>query len=223
MRTLLLLLALLAAMPVVAQPDSKVARVTFLSADPPTDEPVRWFDAFRQGLRERGWEEGRNLIIESRRTNGHYDQLDKLASELVRSKVDVIVTDSTPAARAAMKATQTIPIVLAIAADPVGTRLVASLAHPGGNVTGNTSVNTELSGKRLQLLREVIPNLARVAVVMNPDNPSNVVGWEDAQNAALKQGVRLRRLIIRGESDPDRQLPTVTSWRPDALWVFDDV
>ena len=137
--------------------------------------------------------------------------------------VDVIVTDSTPAARAAMKATQTIPIVLAIAADPVGTRLVASLAHPGANVTGNTSVNTELSGKRLQLLREVIPNLTRVAVVMNPDNSSNVVGWEDAQNAALKQGVRLRRLNVRGESDPDRELPTVTSWRPDALWVFDDV
>jgi putative tryptophan/tyrosine transport system substrate-binding protein len=223
MRTLLLLLVLLAATPVAAQPESKVARVVFLSADPPNDEPLRWFDAFRQGLREHGWEEGRNLIIESRRTNGHYDQLDKLASELVRSKVDVIVTDSTPAARAAMKATQTIPIVLAIAADPVGTGLVANLAHPGGNVTGNTSVNTELSGKRLQLLREVIPNLARVAVVMNPENPSNMVGWEDAQNAALKQGVRLRRLNVRGESDPDRELPTVTSWRPDALWVFDDV
>ena len=119
MRTLLLLLAFLAAMPVVAQPGSKVARVAFLATDPPTAEPMRWFDAFREGLREHGWEEGRNVIIESKRASGQYDQLDKLASELVRAKVDVIVTDSTPAARAAMKATQTIPIVLALAGDPV--------------------------------------------------------------------------------------------------------
>ncbi len=131
MRALLLVLALLAAAPAVAAPGSQVARVAFLGTDPPTAAPMRWFDAFQQGLREHGWEEGRNLVRESSWAHGRFDQLDVLAAELVRLKVDVIVTDSTPAARAAMNATQTIPIVLALAGDALATRLVASLARPG--------------------------------------------------------------------------------------------
>ena len=222
MRTLLLLLALLTSAVAAAQPASKVPRVAFLATDPPTAEPVRWFDAFRQGLRERGWEEGRNLVIESKRVNGRYDQLDEFASELVRSKVDVIVTDSTPAARAAMKATQTIPIVLALAGDPVATGLVASLARPGGNVTGLSLVNSELTGKRLELLKELIPAATRVAVLLNPDNAANVVAWRDAQSAAQVQGVRLRSLELRVQPDLDRALSTVASWRAHAILVFDD-
>jgi putative ABC transport system substrate-binding protein len=222
MRTLLLLLVLLTSGLAVAQPVSKIARVAFLATDPPTAEPMRWFDAFRQGLREHGWEEGRNVIIESKRANGQYSQLDQFASELVRSKVDVIVTDSTPAARAAMKATQTIPIVLALAGDPVGTGLVASFAHPGGNVTGLTLVNSELTAKRLELLRELIPTAMRVAVLWNPENASNVVAWRDAQKAARAEGVTLRSLQLRAQSDLDPALATVASWHAHAIWVFDD-
>jgi putative ABC transport system substrate-binding protein len=183
---------------------------------------MRWFDAFREGLREHGWEEGRNVIIESKRASGQYDQLDKLASELVRAKVDVIVTDSTPAARAAMKATQTIPIVLALAGDPVGTGLVASFARPGGNVTGLTLVNSELTAKRLELLKELVPGVARVAVLWNPENASSVVAWRDAQQAARAEGITLRSLELRAQSDVDRALSTVGSWRAHAIWVFDD-
>ena len=222
MQTVLLVLALLAAAPAVAEPGSKVARVAFLGTDPPTAEPMRWFDAFQQGLRERGWEEGRNLVIESRRAHGRYAQLDELAAELVRLKVDVIVTDSTPAARAAMNATQTIPIVLAVAADPVGTGLVASLSRPGANVTGLTLVHSELSGKRLALLKEIVPAATRVAVLLNPENPSHAVAWRDAQNAAQVLRVRLRSLEVRAEPDLDRALSTVASWRAHAVWVFDD-
>jgi putative ABC transport system substrate-binding protein len=222
MRTVLLLLTLLIATTVLAQPDSKVALVGFLATDPPTAEPMRWFDAFRQGMRERGWEEGRNLIIESKRANGQYDRFGELATELVRAKVDVIVTDTTPAARAAMRATQTIPIVLAIAGDPVGTRLVASLAHPGGNVTGLTLMNSELNGKRLELLKEFSPTAKQVVVVWNPENPSNAVAWKDAQSAARAQGVVLRSLELRGESDLEYKLSTIVSPRAQAVWVFDD-
>src|SRR5690349_8756869 len=221
MRTVIVLLAVLAAMPVVAQP-AKVARVAFLATDPPTAEPMRWFDAFRQGMREHGWEEGRNLVIESKRVNGQYDQLEKFATELVRSKVDVIVTDSTPAARAAMKATQTIPVVLALAGDPMGTGLVGSLAHPGGNVTGLTLVNSELTGKRLELLKELIPTATRVAVLWNPENAANVVAWKDAERAARAQGVTLLSLELRAQSDLDHVLSSVASWRAHAIWVFDD-
>jgi ABC-type uncharacterized transport system substrate-binding protein len=222
MRAPLLLFALLAAITAVAQPGPKVARVAFLATDPPTAEPIRWFDAFRQGLRERGWEEGRNLIIESKRANGQYDQLGELATELVRSKVDVIVTDSTPAARAAMRATRTIPIVLALAGDPVGTGLVASLAHPGGNVTGLTLIHSELNGKRLELLKELIPTAKRVAVLWNPENPSNLVALKQAESAAQAQGVRLRPVELRAESDLEHALATIASSGAQAVWVFDD-
>jgi putative ABC transport system substrate-binding protein len=184
---------------------------------------MRWFDAFRQGLREHGWEEGRNLVIESKRTNGQYDQLAKLASELVSSNVDVIVTDSTPAARAAMNATQAIPIVLAIAADPVGTGLVKSHSHPGGNVTGLTLMQAELSGKRLELLKEIIPAATRVAVLLNPEHPANAVAWRALQSPAQLQGLSLRSLEIRGEPDVERALSTVASWRAHALLIIDDI
>ena len=204
MQALLVALALLAAAPAVADPGSKVARVAFLASDPPTAEPMRWFHAFQQGLREHGWEEGRNLVIESRRVDGRYDRLDEFAAELVRLKVDVIVTDSTPAARAAMNATQTIPIVLALASDPVGAGLVASLARPGGNVTGMTEMHSELSGKRLELLKEVVPAATRVAVILNPENPANALAWRDAQKAARLQRVRLRSIELRAEREKER-------------------
>ena len=127
--------------------------------------------AFRQGLRDAGYVEGRDVVIEWRSADGDYARIPALAADLVQRKVDVIVVDTTLAARAVKRATSTIPIVMATVADPVGSGLVASLAHPGGNVTGLSTMTTDLTAKRLQLLKEAIPRLTRVAVLWNPDTP----------------------------------------------------
>jgi putative ABC transport system substrate-binding protein len=165
MRTLPLALAISFLIASSAVAESTAARVAFLSADPPSAEAIGWFDAFTQGLRNHGWEEGRNLVIESRRTPGRFDALDGAAVELVRLKVDVIVTDSTPVARAALKATHTIPIVMALAGDPIGTGLVTSLAHPGGNITGMTLLHSELGSKRLEMLRNLCTSLCKCGLI----------------------------------------------------------
>src|SRR5262249_33540740 len=132
-------------------------------------------DAFRQGLRELGYIEGRNIVIEYRWADGRYGRFPELVSDLVRIKADVIVTAGTPGALAAKQATKTIPIVMMVAGDAVGTGLVASLARPGGNVTGSTTIVQELEGKRLELLKEVVPGLSRVAILANPTNPVNPI------------------------------------------------
>jgi len=205
-----------------AAADSTNARVAFLSADAPTAETIGWFDAFTQELRRHGWEAGRNLVIESRRVPGPYDQLTVAATELVQLKVDVIVTDSTPAARAALNATHAIPIVMALAGDPVGTGLVTNLAHPGGNITGMTLLHSELGGKRLEMLKEIVPGATLIAVLVNPENPVSRVAYNDAQNAARVHGVTLQPLEIRANSDWDRARSTLASRRTHAIWVFDD-
>jgi putative ABC transport system substrate-binding protein len=127
--------------------------------------------AFRQGLLDAGYSEGRNVVIEWRFANGNYDRVPAMAADLVQSKVDVIVADTTVAAQGAKRATSTIPIVMALVADPVSAGLVASLAHPGGNVTGLSMMIPELSTKRLQLIKEINPRLARAAVLWNRDSP----------------------------------------------------
>jgi putative ABC transport system substrate-binding protein len=127
--------------------------------------------AFRQGLREAGYAEGRDVVLEWRSAGGDYARIPGLVADLVRHKVDVIVVDTTPATEAVKRSTSTIPIVMADVADPVGSGLVASLAHPGENVTGLTIMTTELSAKRLQLLKETIPRITQVAVLWNPDTP----------------------------------------------------
>ena len=139
--------------------------------------------AFRQGLRDAGYAEGRDVVIEWRSANGDYDRIPELAADLVQRKVDVIVVESTVAARAVKRATSTISIVMAIVADPVGSGLVASLAHPGGNVTGLSLMTSDLSTKRLQLLKEAIPRLTRVAVLWNPDTPYHAKMVEDLKGA----------------------------------------
>jgi len=184
-----------------AAADSTNARVAFLSADAPTAETIGWFDAFTQELRRHGWEAGRNLVIESRRVPGPYDQLTVAATELVQLKVDVIVTDSTPAARAALNATHAIPIVMALAGDPVGTGLVTNLAHPGGNITGFTTLNLESSGKRLELLKEVKARISRVAVLQNPTNSTSPSMLKETEAAATRLGIRLQSLEIRSPAD----------------------
>jgi putative ABC transport system substrate-binding protein len=199
----------------------KVPRIGVLTGTSSEGSPVY---ALRQGLRELGYVEGQNIVIEWRWADGRIEQLPDLAAELVRLKVDVIVTNSTPAARAAKNATRTIPIVLGLAGDPVRTGLVASLARPGGNVTGLSGMAAELAGKRLELLREILPTTARVAVLLNPGNPYpyHAVSWSEAQNAARVLGLELRSLEVRAAPDLDRALSTVTSWRAQAVWMFGD-
>jgi putative ABC transport system substrate-binding protein len=222
MRPLLLALAIGFLIASSAVAESTTARVAFLSADAPSAEAIGWFDTLRQGLRNHGWDEGRNLVIESRRTPGQFDALDDAAVELVRLKVDVIVTDSTPAAHAALKATQTIPIVMAMAGDPVGTGLVTNLARPGGNITGMTLLHSELGNKRLEMLKEIVPGVARIAVLVNPENPVSQVAYNDAQSAARVHGITLQPLELRTEDDWDRARSTLVSRRTQAIWIFDD-
>ena len=152
------------------------------------------FKAFLVQLRNLGYVEGQNLLVERRSAEGKYDRLPEIFAELVRLRMDVLVAGSTPAAHAAKQATSTIPIVFAAVSDPVGTGLVASLARPGGNVTGVSDLGSELSGKRLGLLKELIPRLSRVAVLGNPSSPLWPVALKATQAAALALGIRSQPL-----------------------------
>jgi putative ABC transport system substrate-binding protein len=176
-------------------------------------------EAFRQGLRDLGYVEGKNIELEYRWSEGKQDRLPALATELVRRKVDVIVTHSV-GVLAAKHATASIPIVMAIAGDPVGTGLVASLARPGGNVTG-LSLGTEegLSGKKLQLLTEVLPKLSRVGVLWNRANPGVASQVADIQGAARTLGVRLQLVEFRGSDEVESALASLAGTRSDALIV----
>src|SRR5438093_5761108 len=169
--TLSMLVAPLAAH---AQPATKVYRIgRFTSGLPPTAGPNPSEEAFRQGLRDLGYVEGQNLVIESRSAAGSLERLPDLAAELVRLKVEVIVAGGSPAIRAAQHATHTIPIVLAAPPDAVAEGFVASLARPGGNITGLSWLGAELPGKRLEILKETVPQSARIAVLANPDGPGD--------------------------------------------------
>ena len=156
-----------------AQPARKVWRIGVLSSGSPSGAAVARIDAFKQGLRELGYVEGQDTAIESRWGAGKYESLPGLAAELVRLKMDVIVTAAVPAIRAAKEATTTIPIVMAVVVDPVATGLVASFARPGGNITGLSVRTPELVGKQLGLLKEIVPKASRVAVLWNPGNLGN--------------------------------------------------
>jgi putative tryptophan/tyrosine transport system substrate-binding protein len=164
----------------------KVYRIGFLRAGPP---PKMWVEALKQGLQERGYVEGQNLVLEFRFTEGSLDQLPQLAEELVRSKVDVILASSSPAAAAAKKATTSVPIVFVNVFDPIEIGLVPSLAHPGGNLTGLAATSPEIAGKRLELLREVVPKLKRVAVLTHPPTPSNAKQESTASRPAIRGSI----------------------------------
>jgi putative ABC transport system substrate-binding protein len=149
--------------PLEAQQTKKVPRIGWLEISSPNPEALRHIEMFRQGLRDLGWVEGQNIALEYRYADGRADRLPNLAAEFVRLKVDIIATHSGPPIHAAMQATKTIPIVMAVSGDPVATGFVVSLARPGGNVTGLTILSPELAGKRLELLKEVVPKLSRLA------------------------------------------------------------
>jgi ABC-type uncharacterized transport system substrate-binding protein len=178
--------------------------------------------AFRQGLRDAGYAEGRDVMIEWRSANGDYDQVPRLVGELVQRKVDLIIVDSTVATRAAKRATSTIPIVMATIADPVGTGLVASLAHPGGNVTGLSMMTTDLSAKRLQLLKEVIPRLTRVAVLWNPDTPYHPKAIEEIKAVAPSLSIKLSFVGARTSEDFSAAFSAISRAHAQALYIIID-
>jgi putative ABC transport system substrate-binding protein len=180
------------------------------------------FAAFREGLRELGYVEGRNIQVESRWAEGNYDRLPGLAADLVRLKVDVIVTYGTPAAQAAKGATGTIPIVMAAIIDPVASGLVTSLARPGGNITGQSMMSPDLAEKQLQILKELVPKTSRVAVLHNPANPGNAPQVRHAQDAARALGVRLQILGARGPSEIDGAFAAMAAEQAGAVIVLVD-
>jgi putative ABC transport system substrate-binding protein len=205
-----------------AQQPGKVPRVGFLGPRSRSDG-APFLDAFLQGLQELGWMEGQNIAIEYRFADGRLDRLPDLATELVRLKVDVILAASTPPAVAAKNATSTIPIIMATSADPVELGLVASLARPGGNVTGlSFSVGLQVVGKELELLREIVPRARRVAVLSNPANPGNVLAIQSVKSTASALGVQLQFLEARGPNEFEAAFAAMARGRAGALLVVPD-
>ena len=205
-----------------AQPTGKVYRIGYLGASSATvsQRPV---EAFREGLRELGLVEGQNIVIDYRFAEGRFDRLPDLAAELVRLRVDVIMAGPTPPAMAAMKATGTIPIVMAGVGDPVDLGLIASLARPGGNVTGlSFSVGMDIFGKGLELLREAVPKFRRVAILSNPANPSHALAITNVKAAAGSFGVQLQLLEAREPNQFDGAFAAMAKERVDALLVLPD-
>jgi putative ABC transport system substrate-binding protein len=205
----------------VAQPVEPVRRIGMLRSGS-AQEPDRSVEAFRQGLRDLGWVEGQNLVIESRWAEGKDERLPALAAELVRLQVAVIVAGGPPAIRAAQHATRTIPIVMTGTADPVGEGFVASLAQPGGNITGVSLLMMELPGKRLELLKEIVPQSTRVAVLANPAFAVNTLYLRNLTVAAQALGLHLHVVAVRRADELDAAFAAITRAGADALMVLSD-
>jgi putative ABC transport system substrate-binding protein len=205
-----------------AQPAGRVARIGFLGAASAAGYASR-VEAFRSGLRDLGYVEGTNIIIEYRWAEANNQRLPKLAAELVRSSVDVIVTHGTPGSLAAKQATATIPIVMANVGDPVGAGVVASLSRPGGNVTGLSFFAPELAGKRIALLKDLMPQISRVAYLVNPSNPS-VVGPTLAmmQHTAKALQIELQQFPVREPSEFETALETMAQGHVEAVAISED-
>jgi putative ABC transport system substrate-binding protein len=202
-----------------AQPPGKVFRIGRLTlASPSTDDP----DGFRQGLRELGYVEGQNIVIESRSAEGGVDRLGALATDLVRHPMDVIVAAGSPAIHAAQQATSTIPIVMTTDTDAVAQGFVVSLARPGGNITGLAGLGVELSGKGLEFLKEVVPTASRIAALWNPANASLAPFLRETQAAAQALGVELQVLEVRTPNEFEGAFAAATSGRAEALIVMRD-
>src|SRR5215831_2909597 len=206
-----------------AQQAGKVPRIGFLSLTSPSDRPPL-VDAFRQRLRELGRVEGQNIVIDYRYAEGRVDRLPDLAAELVRLKVDLIVASAgTQVATAAKNATETIPIVMIFVRDPVGNGLIASLARPGGNVTGvSGSAGLEIFAKQLELLKETVPKIRRVAILSNPTNAYHQLAIREVNVAARSLGVQLQLLEARGPNEFDGAFAAMAKERVGALLVLPD-
>jgi len=206
-----------------AQQAGKVPRIGWLGVEPPSDRPAL-LAAFRQRLRELGWVEGQNIVIDYRYAEGRIDRLPDLAAELVRLKVDLIVSFGTQGVTAAKNATKAIPIVMIAVRDPVGTGLIASLARPGGNVTGGSgSAGLEMFAKQLELLKETVPKLRRVAILSNPTNAYHQLAIREVNVAARSLGVQLQLLEARGPNEFDGAFAAMAKERVGALLVLSDV
>jgi ABC-type uncharacterized transport system substrate-binding protein len=204
-----------------AQPPGQIRRVGILTAvTAPTIEPLQ--ELLRHGLRERGYVEGQHIVLESRSVEGHYERLPALAAQLVALPVDVLVTWGTPATVAAKQATSTVPIIFFAVGDPVGSGIVASLARPGGNVTGVTNLTAELSAKQLELLKEIVPGLTQIAVLRNPRNPVSALNMRWTELAAQALGVQLHVVDVRDPSEFEAAFVSMTRERAGALIVLAD-
>ena len=205
--------------PAEAQQPTKIPRIGVLR---PGLAAAPNYEAFRQGLRELGYVEGQNVVLEFRDAEAKAERLPDLAAELVRLKVDVIVTSSTPAIQAAKQATGTIPIVMAFSGDPVGTGLVASLAKPGGNITGLSDIGPEISGKQLELLKEAFPTISRVGFFLNPSNQGNRLRLKAAEVTAGELKVQIQALEVRSANDFEKAFSTIRKGQTQALMTLRD-
>jgi putative ABC transport system substrate-binding protein len=201
----------------LAQQPGKVWRMGFIAHGHET-----FYDALFEGLREYGYEEGRNLIIERRYAQGQAERFKEFAAELVRLNVDIIIVVTTPAALAVKNATKTIPIVHPNAIDPLKTGLIASLAHPGGNLTGGAQLTAEVSAKRLEILKKAVPGLSRAAALWNPGNSAIVFSWKETKGAAGALGIALQSHEVQGPKDFGAAFAAIAEERPDALLVLQD-
>jgi putative ABC transport system substrate-binding protein len=204
-----------------AQQAGKVYRVGYLGNSSASLEPDL-VEALRQGLRNLSYVENQNIIIEYRWAEGRYDRFPSLVADLIQHQVDVIVTAGTPGTLAAKQATRTIPIVMAVSGDAVGAGLVDSLARPGANVTGLTTMVAELEGKRLELLKEILPRLSRVVLLGNPANPLTAIIFNQARTAARVLHVTLERVDIRAVDEFENAFATIAKARPDAIIIVAD-
>ena len=219
--SVLALLALGAPLWLMAQPSGTVYRIGFLGGGVPSTSKSN-IDGFREGMRSLGYVEGRTYILDFRWGEGKNDRLAELAAELVRANVDVIVTGGEPAIKAARQATTTIPIVMGAVGDPVGAGFAASLARPGGNITGVSNFTVELSGKWLQLLREADPRISHVAVLWNPANASHHLVWKEAQAAARAMGIKVLGVEFGGPDDFEKGFSAMALGRVDGVLVVPD-
>lgn len=207
--------------PANAQQPVKIPRIGVLAGSSSSGESPR-VEAFRQGLRDLGHGEGKNIAIEYRYANARFDKLPALADELIRLKVDVLVVSTTPAVQAAKNATRTIPIVFFGVFDPVAAGLIDSLARPGGNVTGFTNIATTLAGKRLELLKETVPKLSRVAVLYDPKSPGSVPQWNESQRQARELGLQLHSMEVSSADKYESAFKEAVKARSAALAVTAD-
>ena len=206
-----------------AQPAARTPRIgVLLPGTPATATRSPRMQAFYQSLRELGWVEGQNVVFERRYAEGQYDRLSTLATELARLNVDVIVTASTPPAKAAKSATTSIPIVILDPGDPVATGLVTSLARPGGNVTGVSSIAPDLAAKRLEMLKEAAPKTSRVAVLFNAAIPPAEIAMKELQAAAQVLGLQIQSVAVQGPKGFEEAFGTIAQDRADGLIVFPD-
>jgi len=214
-----LVLGILAPLDAEAQQAAKVPRIGVFFASNPT-VTTRNNEAFTQGLRERGYVEGQNIVLERRYGEARAERMAEIAAELVRMKVDVIVAVTDQPISAVKRQTQSIPIVMVNSIDPVGTGFVASLAHPGGNITGVSMMSPELGGKRLELLREALPQLSRLAVIWNPDVRGAVVEYKELETPARSLGLRLQSVEVSHADDLAAAFAAIVDARSEAVVVI---